>query len=49
MGFCIALRFLTIIPFPFCGEPSPQKTGRSLVYFPLVGLIIGGILFGIDQ
>ncbi len=49
MGFWIALRFLTIIPFPFGGEPSPQKAGRSLGYFPVVGLMLGGILFGIDR
>ena len=49
MGFWIALRFLTIIPSPFRGEPSPQKLGRSLGYFPVVGLVVGGILFGIDR
>ena len=49
MGFWIALRFLAIIPSPFRGEPSPQKVGHSLVYFPVVGLVVGGILFGIDR
>ncbi len=49
MGFWIALRFLTILPSPFRGEPSPQKLGRSLGYFPVVGLVVGGILFGIDR
>lgn len=49
LGFWIALRFLTIIPSPFHGEPSPQKLGRSLGYFPMVGLVMGGILFGIDR
>lgn len=49
MGFWIALRFLTILPSPFRGEPSPQKLGRSLGYFPVVGLLIGGILFGINS
>ena len=48
MGFWIALRFLTIIPSPSRGEFSPQKAGRSLGYFPVVGLMVGGILFGID-
>lgn len=49
MGFWIALRFLTILPSPFRGEPSPPKVGHSLVYFPIVGLALGGILFGIDR
>jgi cobalamin 5''-phosphate synthase/cobalamin synthase len=49
LGFWIALRFLTIIPSPFRGEPGTQKLGRSLSYFPVVGLVIGGILFGIDR
>lgn len=46
LGFWIALRFLTIIPFR--GEPNSREPGRSLSYFPIVGLVIGGILFGID-
>ena len=49
MGFWIALRFLTILPSPFRGEPSHQELGCSLGYFPIVGLLIGGILFGIDS
>lgn len=43
MGFLAALRFLTIIPVPG-REPSPREVGRSIVYFPLVGGIIGLIL-----
>ncbi len=49
MGFWIALQFLTIIPSPLYGELSPQKAGRSLGYFPVVGLMVGGVLFGIDR
>ena len=49
MSFLAALRFLTSIPIPFRREDwerplSQQQFARSLVYYPLVGLIIGGIL-----
>ncbi len=47
MGFWAALRFLTVIPFR--GEPGSRELGRSLSYFPLVGLLLGGMLFGIDR
>ncbi len=46
MGFLAALRFLTIIPIPWRREVSPEELGRSAVYFPLVGLIIGLLLAG---
>jgi len=43
-----ALHFLTTIPLlperPF----SQEEFGRSVGYFPLVGVIIGGLLFGIS-
>ena len=43
-----ALRFLTIIPLPGRREASPEELGRSIVYFPLVGVIIGLILVGLN-
>lgn len=46
MGFLAALRFLTIIPIPWRREVSPEELGRSAVYFPLIGLIIGLIMAG---
>ena len=46
MGFLAALRFLTIIPLPWRREVSPEELGRSAVYFPVVGLIIGFLLAG---
>ncbi len=49
MGFLAALRFLTIIPLPRVRETTSEEIGRSLAYFPLVGLLIGLILFGIDK
>ena len=52
MSFLAALRFLTSIPIPFRREDwdrplSQQQFARSLVYYPLVGLIIGGVLSGL--
>ncbi len=48
MSFLAALRFLTIIPLPGRREVSPEEVGRSIVYFPLVGVIIGLILVGLS-
>ncbi len=44
MKFLAAWQFLTSIPLPRPREASPGEMGRSAVYFPVVGLIIGGIL-----
>ena len=49
MGFLVALRFLTIIPLPWHREASAIEIGRSVIYFPLVGLFLGLILVGLDQ
>ena len=48
MRFLAALRFLTIIPFPWRREVSPEELGRSAGYFPVVGIIIGLILAGLN-
>lgn len=42
--FLLALQFLTIFPIKIKGKLSIRDYGRSLVYFPVVGLIIGIIL-----
>ena len=44
MSFLAALKFLTSIPVLWGREASPRELGRSLVYFPVVGIIIGLIL-----
>lgn len=49
MGFFVSLRFLTIIPLPLRREASTAEIGRSIIYFPLVGLFLGLILVGLDQ
>ena len=43
-----AVSFLTIIPLPYRREVSPEEVGQSIVYFPVVGLIIGLILAGLN-
>ncbi len=48
MRFLAALRFLTIIPVPFPREASPEEVGGSAAYFPVVGIIIGLILAGLN-
>lgn len=48
MSFLAALQFLTSIPVPLRGTLSPGQLGRATAYFPMVGLIIGGILAGLN-
>ncbi len=43
--FLVALGFLTILPAPVSGV-SERDLGRSLAFFPLVGLLLGGLLVG---
>lgn len=45
--FIIALQFLTRFPTPQLSNISEHEIGRSLAWYPLVGLIIGGILVGL--
>ena len=42
--FFIALQFLTTFPIQLKAMPSKQQNGQSLLFYPVVGLIIGGIL-----
>jgi len=44
LSFLAAIQFLTSIPIPLKRELSPEQLGRATAYFPVVGLIIGGIL-----
>lgn len=41
----IALQFLTLLPITFRQPPQAAETGRSLLYYPLVGLLIGMLLY----
>lgn len=42
-----ALQFLTRVPLPVSIEPQETTARKALIFFPLVGLIIGALLFGI--
>lgn len=43
--FWIALQFLTVLPIELKTIPTAQQNGRAILFYPLVGLVIGGILF----
>lgn len=47
MAFLTTVRFLTILPLGK-REPSSKELGASLVFFPLVGLLLGLVLAGLD-
>lgn len=46
-AFLIALQFLTIFPVRLSTPVSSKAMGRSLLFYPLVGLIVGAVLVGI--
>lgn len=48
MSFLAAIRFLTIISLPRWRVANEEEIGRSIVYFPVVGVIIGLILASLN-
>ncbi len=48
MSFLAAVQFLTSIPVPLKRELTPAQLGGATAWFPLVGLIIGLILAGLN-
>lgn len=46
-SFLAALRFLTILPLPGQRGHAPADLSRSLWWFPLVGLMLGGLTGGL--
>lgn len=46
-AFLIALQFLTILPVKLRTPVSSEAMGRSLLFYPLVGLILGTVLIAI--
>ncbi len=47
LALLIALQFLTRLPVCLPGMPESAAIGRSLLWYPLVGLLIGGLLLGL--
>lgn len=44
-----ALQFLTIVP-PLVRRPfTPAELGQAICYFPLVGVLVGGVLAGLNK
>ena len=41
----IALQFLTRLPVSLPGMPTPEQMGRSLLWYPVVGLLLGLLLW----
>ncbi len=48
-SFIIALQFLTRIPVPALRDISEAEMGHSLLYYPLVGIVIGLLLVGLNM
>ncbi|MBK5355114.1 adenosylcobinamide-GDP ribazoletransferase [Pseudomonas sp. TH41] len=48
LPFWIALQFLSSLPIRLQGMPTPQAMGRSLLFYPLVGLLFGVILWALN-
>lgn len=44
LPFWIALQFLSSFPIRLPGTPTPEQSGRSLLFYPLVGLVFGVVL-----
>lgn len=47
-AFLVALQFLTIFPVKLNSPVSSAVMGRSLVFYPLVGLLLGVVLIAIE-
>lgn len=45
-SFWLAWQFLTRLPAPSYAELTAQELGRSQLWYPLVGLVLGGVLYG---
>lgn len=48
MGFAVALQFLTRLPLPPRPEIQPEELGRSMGWFPVVGVLLGAIVAVVD-
>jgi adenosylcobinamide-GDP ribazoletransferase len=48
LPFWIALQFLSSLPIRLPGMPTPEELGRSLLFYPLVGLLFGVVLWALN-
>ncbi|MDU8361405.1 adenosylcobinamide-GDP ribazoletransferase [Pseudomonas syringae group sp. J309-1] len=48
LPFWIALQFLSSLPVTLPGMPKPEESGRSLLFYPLVGVLFGVVLLGLN-
>lgn len=48
LPFWIALQFLSNLPIRLPGMPAPSELGRSLLFYPLVGLLFGALLWALN-
>lgn len=48
LPFWIALQFLSSLPIRLPGMPAPLELGRSLLFYPLVGVVFGSVLMALD-
>lgn len=47
-AFWVAVQFLTRLPVPRSVTASPEARGRSVLFYPLVGLLLGALLAGLQ-
>lgn len=48
LPFWIALQFLSSLPVRLPGMPEPEALGRSLLFYPLIGLLFGALLWALS-
>jgi adenosylcobinamide-GDP ribazoletransferase len=49
LSFLTAVKFLTVVPWPRGREVTPEGVAESASFFPVVGLLLGLILFFVDR
>lgn len=48
LPFWIALQFLSSLPVRLPGMPTPEQMGRSLLFYPAIGVLFGLLLWGLN-
>jgi len=49
LPFWIALQFLSSLPVRLPGMPAPEQMGRSLLFYPVVGMLFGLVLWAVSS